>query len=469
MQSDFSWMVPIEVMLGSLNHGEVQACSISNVPDKLREANEDAYKPKHISIGPLHRGATRHLQLMEEPKWNYMREFLDRQGPIQEQNRRSEIRLRECGYDILKLDKVICASYGGSNNNIVEEKEPQEIAKIMIIDGCFLLELLIRLGDYMDNQSTTSFHNDSILKTEEKMLSVLNDISMLENQIPFLVLKKLYRKVFPDGSEIKDDYRVANIVRKAFGYPLMNSSGGAHILHLMHLSTVEQNQQYEGKKAKLELMRCSTELRASGVIIRAKLNSTNQNQHKLVDIFDFDINFSDSGELDIPPLYIKETTEVKWRNLIAWEQSKIWIRCKYTSYALFFNGLICCEHDIELLQEKGVIVNELNKSNEDLLAVFRTISNGAEHMDLSFSEICARMNVYDYKGMKVTKVVKKLPIRTWHQCRRVFEILMYYGRNWYNILIRDHIPNVWKFIGIVAAAMLLVLTIMQTYYSSRSD
>ncbi|MCH87576.1 UPF0481 protein, partial [Trifolium medium] len=26
---DVSWMVPIEVMLGSLNHGEVQACSIS--------------------------------------------------------------------------------------------------------------------------------------------------------------------------------------------------------------------------------------------------------------------------------------------------------------------------------------------------------------------------------------------------------------------------------------------------------
>ncbi|RHN58785.1 hypothetical protein MtrunA17_Chr4g0006121 [Medicago truncatula] len=280
---------------------------------------------------------------------------------------------------------------------------------------------------------------------------------------------KVYRKVFPDGSVIKDDHRVANIVRKAFGYPSDNSSGCAHILHLMHLSTVEQSQQYEGKKAKLELLRCATKLRASGVIIRAKLNSTNQNQHKLVDMFDFDISFSDSGELDIPPLYIKETTEVKWRNLIAWEQSKIWIRCKCTSYALFFNGLICCEHDIELLQEKGVIVNDMNKSNEDLLALFRTISNGAEHMDLSFSEICAKMNVYDYKGMKVTKVVQKLPIRTWHQCRRVFEILMYYVRNWYNILIRDHIPNVWKFIGIVAAAMLLVLTIMQTYYSSRSD
>jgi hypothetical protein len=83
-------------------------------------------------------------------------------------------------------------------------------------------------------------------------------------------------------------------------------------------------------------MRCATKLRASGITIRAKLNSTNQNQHKLVDMFDFDISFSNSGELDIPPLYIKETTEVKWRNLIAWEQSKIWIRSKYTSYAFFF-------------------------------------------------------------------------------------------------------------------------------------
>jgi len=232
--------------------------------------------------------------------------------------------------------------------------------------------------------------------------------------------------------------------------------------------SLRKNQQYEGKKAKLELLHCATKLRASGVIIQAKLTSTNQNQHDLVDMFDFDISFSDSGELYIPPLCIKETTEVKWRNLIAWEQSKVWIRCKYTSYALFFNGLICCEHGIELLQEKGVIVNELNKSNEDLLALFRTISNGTEHMDLSFSEICTSLNVHDYTGMQVAKVMQKLPIRAWHQCRRVFEIIMYYVRNWYNILIRDHIPNVWKFIGIVAAAMLLVLTIMQTYYSSRN-
>ncbi|GAU13957.1 hypothetical protein TSUD_262840 [Trifolium subterraneum] len=89
-------------------------------------------------------------------------------------------------------------------------------------------------------------------------------------------------------------------------------------------------------------------------------------------------------------------------------------------------------------------------------------------MDLSYSEICARLNVYDYKGKKVTKVLQKLAISTWHQCRKFVEIIVYCWRNWYNILIHDHIPNVWKLIGIVAAAMLLVLTIMQTYYSSRN-
>lgn len=232
-QPDFSWMVPIEVMLGSLYHGQVQACSISSVTDELRGPNKAAFKPKEVSIGPLHRATTRHVQLMEETKWRYMREFLDRKG-TQEQNRRSEQRLRECGTDILKLDKIIMASYGG---NI--ESEPRELAKIMIVDGCFLLELLIRLGDFICNSSnsTNSYANDPILKNKEKVVSVLNDITMLENQIPFIVLKKLYRKVFPDSSDINNDHRVADIVRKAFGYDEVKNP--VHILHLMHLSTME--------------------------------------------------------------------------------------------------------------------------------------------------------------------------------------------------------------------------------------
>ncbi|MCI26626.1 UPF0481 protein, partial [Trifolium medium] len=86
MESDSSWLVHIEVMLGSLDHVEVQSCSICSVSDELRRQKEEAYKPKSVSIGPSHRRATRHLELMEETKWHYMREFLDREGTIPEQN-----------------------------------------------------------------------------------------------------------------------------------------------------------------------------------------------------------------------------------------------------------------------------------------------------------------------------------------------------------------------------------------------
>ncbi|MCI07391.1 DUF247 domain protein, partial [Trifolium medium] len=119
---------------------------------------------------------------------------------------------------------------------------------------------------------------------------------------------------------IEDDHRVANIVRIAFGYPLVNASGGAHILHLMHLSTVKQRMREEGKRAKQQLLRCASKLRAAGIIICPKKQniSNNQQQHTLADTFDFDINFNESGKLEIPVLYVKETTEVRWRNLIAW-------------------------------------------------------------------------------------------------------------------------------------------------------
>ncbi|TKY50374.1 UPF0481 protein [Spatholobus suberectus] len=206
-------MIPMEVMLGSLIHGEVEACSISRVTDELRGPNEAAFKPKEVSIGPLHRGTT--SQVQEKIKWHYMREFLNRQQ-TQQQNRRPEQRLRECGNDIKKLHRVIIASYGGNM-----ESEPEELAEIMIVDGCFLLELLMRLHDNMgnqnDNASSSSYSNDPLLENEEKRVSILNDITMLENQIPFIILKKLYRKVFPDDIKINDDKRVANIVRTVFG------------------------------------------------------------------------------------------------------------------------------------------------------------------------------------------------------------------------------------------------------------
>ncbi|MED6176123.1 hypothetical protein PIB30_084943 [Stylosanthes scabra] len=482
------WMVPVEVMLGSLDHGEVQACSISRIPDEIRAPKEECFKPSLVSVGPLHRGATRQILLMEEPKWRYAKSFLDRRPRVPPGNNHGghgrgrspePTGIREWGKEILKLDKVVRASYGGDL-----ELDPHDLAKIMMVDGCFLLELLLRLKDYMNpqpNQNQT-FSDDPFLETEEKVMCVLNDISMLENQIPSIVLKRLYTIVYPDIIiKFAEDHRVATVIQDAFGYNSKNNHGLAHMLHLMHMSTVEEDSNNQDTKrlrqACRELKRCATKLRAAGITIRsrnsnntangnANANTTISNQHKLVDIFDFDISFNEKDKvLEIPALHIKETTELRWRNLIAWEQSRIWIRGKYTSYALFFQTLICSEHDIKLLEKKGVIVNEINMSRAELKTMFETISAGAEHMDSSYSDHCRNLN--SHRTTLGTKVFRQWPIITWHMFRRFLETVVFYFWNWYGILVRDHIPTVWKFVGVVAAVVLLVLTIMQTYYSAK--
>ncbi|XLR12354.1 hypothetical protein HN51_049077 [Arachis hypogaea] len=107
-----------------------------------------------------------------------------------------------------------------------------------------------------------------------------------------------------------------------------------------------------------------------------------------------------------------------------------------------------------------------NKSKEELMTMFRTICAGAEHMDSSYSEHCEKLNK-EKRPTLVTEAFCKWPIITGHNCRHLLENVVYYGRNGFRILIRDHIPTVWKFIAVVAATLVVVLTIMQTVYSAK--
>jgi len=460
-----SWILPIQVSLGTVRHGQVEACSISKVPDKLRKPNKDAYVPQVVSIGPYHRGSQNDLLLMmEQPKWNYMRSLIRRSVYQAQQEGRIEDgpgMVKVCGETILEIEYVVRASYVGNALS-----EPHELAKLMLLDGFFLLEFIHRLYEYKEAlkaEDNGDYDDDPVFESHEKVLSVLSDLLLLENQVPFIVLKKLYRKLFPIPVPIQQDNRVATLAIGAVGYPsVVPTSGAAHLLHLVHLSIVNQEDRKKPRQALKELEHCATGLRARGVTIRRGGPGDRSNVNQFGDMFNFEIIF-DNGVLEIPQLRIKKSTEVTWRNMIAWEQSRIVTSCKLTSYALFFQGLICCTHDIELLERLGIIVNESGKRNEDILKMFETLSQGVDQMDWSYSDVCAKLNSDTGK-----RSLTKWPAVTWHQCRRIIAIIFYYWKNWYDILIKEHIPTVWKLIGVLAAVALLGLTIAQTYYSAKS-
>ncbi|KAE9618151.1 hypothetical protein Lal_00041864 [Lupinus albus] len=451
-QNECGWMNSIKVTLGSLDHREVKSfiSSIASVSNKLRKHNEEAYSPKLVTIGPIHRGTSSNLLAMEEHKWRYMLALLHRtQNPVST--------LDECGKIILGLDDAVRASYGG---NI--KYDPHELAKIMLLDGCFLLELLLKCSPQdmipqiprEDNHHHSSL--DPILGHQEMLPFVLTDLILLENQIPFFVLKTLARILLSDIFTTQVDHLVADLTLSLFGYPLIRCPAVAHFLHLMHLSSIIDEGQ-KVKQAQQELKRCATRLRAAGVTLRPI-----ENHIKEVKRFGFDIRFV-KGVLEIPPMYIEETSEVYLRNFIAWEQSRIGISRQFSSYAMFLRGLVCSSQDIELLISIGVLVmKDSNISNEDLLTFFVTITKGVDQMDSSYSKLCEDLNTYSEVNH-----LKKFPILVWHYCRLCVECIRYSCKCSYRILIHDHIPNVWKFIGIVAALVLLVLTIMQTYYSAH--
>ncbi|XP_047179392.1 UPF0481 protein At3g47200-like isoform X1 [Vigna umbellata] len=457
-----SWIFPIQVLLGTVRHGEVEACSISKVPDKLRKPNKDAYVPQVVSIGPYHKGSQNDLFMMEQPKWNYMLSLLGRslfQAEQEGKIKDGPSTVKECGETILEIEYIVRASYGGNALS-----EPHELAKLMLLDGFFLLEFIHRLHEYKESLKAGEngeYDDDPVFESLDKVLSVLSDLLLLENQVPFIVLKKLYRKLFPVPVPVEQDHRVATLAMEALGYfSVVPTSGAAHLLHLVYLSIVNQEDRKKTRRAHKELKRCATRLRARGVTIRQGGRS---NMNQFGEIFNFEINF-DKGVLEIPQFRIKKSTEVTWRNMIAWEQSRIITSCKLTSYALFFQGLICCTHDIELLERLGIIVNESGKRNVDLLKMFQTLSEGVDQMDWSYSDVCGKLNS-DTGTISLTK----WPIVTWHQCRRIIAIIVYYCKNWYSILIKEHIPTVWKLIGVLAAVALLGLTIAQTYYSAKSS
>lgn len=111
--------------------------SISIVPEVLKKSNEDAYTPRVVSIGPRFKRSEETLLIMEEIKIRCMMYLFHREQLYMS----VEEKLNACCEVIWNLNDQIRASYVVDIN-----LEQHELAKIMLVDGCFLLELLISTG-----------------------------------------------------------------------------------------------------------------------------------------------------------------------------------------------------------------------------------------------------------------------------------------------------------------------------------
>ncbi|KAK4253228.1 hypothetical protein QN277_010558 [Acacia crassicarpa] len=378
------------------------------------------------------------------------------------------------------IESLIRASYG-----IPIHMGTEEFARNMFLDACFLLELLLRLIEDPNIPSDLGYIDD-----DKKMSRLLTDLMLLENQVPFVLLKILSKNLLSKAKEqelaslvklCQDGKLSAQKLESLFRcnvsmavFPI----DVCHFLHLIHLCFPDpyQHRDIVGHHP-LQLRRCARKLQALGITIRARDYGANVNRtgpvasalSEFMDKFEFEIEFDElTRQLIIPTLHIKEATEVRWRNFIAWEQigGLIGVGYKFTSYAYFFKGLVCSVHDVQLLREAEVIKTPKEAKDEDLLIMFQSIATGAEQMDGRYNREYEQLNEANVKGVaRWCVLILRMAGHYWRCFQEWFQresISMLRG------FVRTYLGTHWKFIGVVSGLALLVLAVMQTIYAARS-
>ena len=392
-------------------------CCIYRVSERLRLANAVVYTPQVVSIGPLHHGKES-LKAMEDHKKRYLKTFLQRTNLSLEYYinivRAKEARLRDSYAEPIKF---------GSD----------EFVKMVLVDAAFVTEILLRncLDEFQDERGHSIFNKPWILQ------DVFPDLLLLENQLPFFILEDLLNTVPYDATKTlsitelchKFFFAMIDFHREWDSLENIYSSKVLHFVDFLRKIHVPPSKDlHAGGRLKTPTIPSVSELIQCGV--RVKLGSTTSL---------FDIHFS-NGVLEIPMGCINFVTEMILRNILAFEQR----HCRETyinDYLVLMNRLISTPEDVGFLVKHGVIENKLGDIIE-VSSLAKKLADGVimKSNDFYFATVCEELNAYC-----------RIPWNAWKANLK---------QNYFN--------TPWAIVSVIAASLLIVLTIMQTVCSVLS-
>ncbi|XP_015903076.3 UPF0481 protein At3g47200 [Ziziphus jujuba] len=391
------------------------ACTICRVPDRLRLANEKAYTPQVVSIGPFHHGKDS-LKTMEEHKMRYLEDYLQRTDESLENYikivKESEPRLRSCYAETIGFSS-------------------DEFVKIILVDSVFIIQVLLRFSI-----RELRVERDPIFNRRWMLHDVWPDLCLLENQLPFFILEKIYE---PNKIKLSSgqtvDLSIIELSHKFFT-KLMQLEGieekleeikrynVAHVADFLRNLYIPSNLRDGGEFQSINAPSV-TELHRAGVKFRV---ASSKNL--------FDISFN-NGILEIPKLRIDDYSELIIRNLLAFEQ------CHYddnymNDYVAIMDRLVNIPKDVDLLVEHEILENWLGDSGE-VATLINKLAEGATWSkdDFYFADTFNNLNVY---------------CRTrWHK--------------WKANLKQNYFNTPWAIVSVIAAIFLIILAIIQTVCS----
>ncbi|KAI4356932.1 hypothetical protein L6164_000913 [Bauhinia variegata] len=293
-------------------------CCIYEVPQSLRkEENLSAYTPQYVSIGPIHYKRKDNLKTMEKLKLKYRESFQTRLP-----DGKASLEKYRCYLEQHEQEIRLCYSKK-FDDHIFEQ-----FLDIIMLDAIFIMELfIIRVIEPKPE-------SDLPLPKPWMLAGIQNDLKLLENQLPIFVLVMLYDFV-PISLKHKDDCFYHCFYQLAFKYfnlpdePTNTSyykvsKNFTDMLRYARLPTA-YNQLKHNKGVCFHKLKTAIKLDAAGITIEpqeAKQKIEFKKGKFLLRMIPWMKCFK--TRFIIPPLYVDDSTELLYRNIIALEQ------CLYT-------------------------------------------------------------------------------------------------------------------------------------------
>ncbi|XP_059439777.1 UPF0481 protein At3g47200-like [Corylus avellana] len=370
-------------------------CCIYKVPKKLRKVNEEAYTPKLVSIGPFHHDLVE-LWGVKIQRHVYLKKFCLRTG-------KSE---KDLVSIIESKKEEIYRSYSETFELISNSKE--FVAKILL-DAIFIIELFLRNFEREKYEKL-----DYILSNAWIESHIKQDLILLENQLPFRFLQKLYKSAF-DGEEATPFLKLACEFFFSGKHQIPMDKEVKHFTDLHRIFYSPSYPKPDPKPAK-HLRYTATKLYETGLEFEA-LVDIDSSQKSLLDIeFAKDkllerhpfLNLSwlfsclpclKSRQcsksvrciLKVPQLVIDDQTEALFRNLMALEQCHYPSNTYICNYVLFLDYLITTKEDVCLLVEKKVIVNRRG-SSKAVTTLINTLGHEIVERESCYYNLYQRLN-----------------------------------------------------------------------------
>ncbi|PWA95512.1 hypothetical protein CTI12_AA046690 [Artemisia annua] len=385
--------------------------SIFTVPSIMRDANPRFFKPQMVSIGPLHHREDEKVQEYERRKATYLHDYLRRiNSPLEET-------LKACVRKVNASMDQIRACYAE-----IKRYSDVELEAMMVMDACFILECHYKVSEQDEETLSLIPH-------------LVRDLVMLENQIPFFVLRDMFKctylKLKPRASLTCIVLDLIKIIYP-FDYSdlhIDDDKNYSHVLDLLHKLFRPKYASPPTKNAPQSLLLFSA-AKLSNAGLKFKPNQDAD--------FRMDMKFESSWSnttLTMPKLRINIDTEIVFHNLIAYEQCLRNVDSYISSYVTAMNILVDRKEDLQVLVQSKVIIDNGYDDQYAFDLLRRLWEDATIIQDFTYISAWVKMDEY---------------------CN--------HGFGW---IRQTYFSGKWSYIASVSGLIIFILTSIQTFCAIR--